>query len=149
MIHRTQSRFFSANRKARRQSERPAMKLLFSIFFFALTANADVPQSFYNAIRSVEAGGREGNIIGDGGRALGPFQIHRAYWQDSRVTGSYGMVTNAAYSQRVVSAYLRRYCPQAVISGDFETMARVHNGGPRGASKKATAGYWQKVKAKL
>jgi len=28
-------------------------------------------------------------------------------------------------------------------------MARIHNGGPKGAKKTATTGYWQKVKKVL
>ena len=32
-------------------------------------------------------------------------------------------------------------------SGDVEVLARVHNGGPRGAAKPATKGYGRKVAA--
>ena len=114
-----------------------------------LTCHAAPPPAFYNALWRVETGGREGNVIGDGGRALGPYQIHRAYWQDSRVPGSYGMVTNEVYARRVVSAYLMRYQPKAFATGDLETLARTHNGGPSGATKAATLPYWRKVKAQL
>ena len=30
-----------------------------------------------------------------------------------------------------------------------EVIARIHNGGPKGASKKATDGYWQRVLTQL
>jgi hypothetical protein len=46
-----------------------------------------------------------------------------------------------------VTAYLKRYAPQAWAAGDVETLARIHNGGPKGATKPATKGYATKVKA--
>jgi len=44
-----------------------------------------------------------------------------------------------------VSAYLKRYAPQAWAAGDVVTLARIHNGGPRGATKPATINYGAKV----
>jgi hypothetical protein len=86
---------------------------------------------------------------GDNGKAIGPFQIHKAYWQDSGVRGSYSQCTNYDYSLKVVTAYLNRYAPDAVKSNDFEKLARIHNGGPQGHKKQATLGYWAKVKKAL
>lgn len=123
--------------------------LILGLLALATSASAQVPARFYDALWHVETGGRQGAVVGDGGKALGPYQIHRAYWQDSGVPGSYGMVTNEAYARRVVAAYLQRYAPRAVASGDLETLARTHSGGPSGASKPATLGYWRKVKARL
>ena len=123
--------------------------LIIGLLTCGAASQAAVPPAFYRALWHVESSGREGNIIGDGGKALGPYQIHRGYWQDSKVAGSYGMVTNEAYARRVVGAYLQRYQPAAVASGDLETLARTHNGGPKGASKTATLGYWRKVKGSL
>jgi hypothetical protein len=93
----------------------------------------------------VETSGRTGPILGDGGRALGPLQIHRAYHADSRVAGDYSRVADLDYSKRVVTAYLQRYAPQAWAAGDVVTLARIHNGGPKGASKPATVAYGDKV----
>ena len=45
----------------------------------------------------------------------------------------------------VMRAYWDRWCPE----GTDEQRARVWNGGPRGASKKDTKKYWQKVSASL
>ncbi len=42
--------------------------------------------------------------------------------------------------------YWRRYCPRALAQGDWQTLARVHNGGPRGHRKPATHAYWSKVR---
>lgn len=105
------------------------------------------PNSFFRALHIVETGGKIGPTIGDQGRALGPLQIHRGYHADSRISGDYSRCADLEYSKRVVAAYLQRYAPQAWASGDVETLARIHNGGPRGAIKPATKGYGIKVKA--
>lgn len=39
----------------------------------------------------------------------------------------------------------RKYCPEQ----DFEKMARIWNGGPRGYTKECTVVYWNKVKNEL
>lgn len=98
-----------------------------------------------NAIRQVESGGRTGEIIGDGGRSLGPYQIQRPYWQDSGVPGKYRDVRRPEYAEKVMLAYWQRYCPTALARGDWATLARIHNGGPTGHRKSATIKYWRKV----
>jgi hypothetical protein len=113
----------------------------------AVSAHAAPPDSFFRALHIVETSGRHGPIVGDQGRSLGPLQIMRAYHSDSRVPGAYEQVADLAYSKRVASAYLQRYAPEAWARGDVEVLARVHNGGPRGASKPATLGYGRKVSA--
>jgi len=102
-----------------------------------------------DAIRQVESGGRTGEIIGDGGRSLGPYQIQRPYWQDSNVPGRYGDVRNVEYAERVMIAYWQRYCPTALARRDYQTLARIHNGGPQGHRKAATLKYWKKVEKAL
>jgi hypothetical protein len=113
------------------------------------------PTPILDAIEKVETGGQRdpANAIGDGGKALGPMQIHRVYWLDavehdpSLVANgeTYDSVRDRAYARRVVMAYWSRYAK----SWDSQTLARVHNGGPKGHTKRATLGYWAKVKAKL
>lgn len=125
------------------------MKSLASYLGLAALAHAAPPPGFFRALNQVETGGRVGAISGDNGRALGPLQIHRRYHEDSRVPGDYTKVADYDYSVRVVSAYLKKYAPQAWESGDVVTLARVHNGGPRGASKPATQKYAAKVVAAL
>lgn len=105
--------------------------------------------AFFRALWRVESGCRTGDIRGDHGKALGPLQIHRAYWTDAKVQGRYEDCTNYAYSCKVVASYLRRYAPQAVLKRDNQTMARVHNGGPQGAHKASTLAYWKKVQQAL
>lgn len=122
------------------------MKRLVLLLALASAAPAAPPESFFRALHVVETGGKRGAILGDNGKALGPLQIHRAYWQDSRIGGSYEQCADLEYSKRVVSAYLQRYAPAAYSNGDVQILARVHNGGPRGASKPATLSYAAKVR---
>jgi hypothetical protein len=123
------------------------MKRLALFLALAATAHAAPPASFFRALHIVETSGRTGPILGDGGKALGPLQIHRGYHADSRVAGDYSRVADLAYSKRVATAYLKRHAPEAWAKGDVVTLARVHNGGPRGHLKPATKSYGVRVKA--
>ena len=106
------------------------------------------------AIRFVESSDRDDVPDGDDGLAIGPFQIHRVYWEDAvafepGLAGTYQDCRRRDYAERVVAAYMRRYAPTAWEIGDGETIARVHNGGPTGASKRATLGYVRPVRERL
>lgn len=105
---------------------------------------------YLDALRQVETGGQRDNgrgAKGDNGKSLGPLQIQKAYWLDARMPDGRweDCLTDLAYSERVVLAYARRYAPKALDAGDWQTLARIHNGGPKGATKKATEAYWAKV----
>ncbi len=110
-----------------------------------------------DAIRAVESEGQPNNGIGakgDGGAALGPFQIHRRYWKDATdndatIGGTYEDCKGYEYSLKVVKSYFRKYCSSAVARGDWETVSRIHNGGPQGATIQSTKAYWSRVKIKL
>ena len=115
----------------------------------ATSAHAAPPESFWRALHIVETSGRHGPIVGDGGKALGPLQIHRGFHADSRVAGPYERVADLAYARRVATAYFKRWAPEAFAKGDTETLARVFNGGPRGHLKPATKGYAAKVRAQM
>jgi hypothetical protein len=123
------------------------MKSLILLLALCATCQAAPGPGFWRALHIVETSGRTGRILGDQGRALGPLQIHRGYHQDSRVAGDYSRVSDLNYSVRVATAYLKRYAPEAWAAGDVETLARVHNGGPRGHLKAATKSYGARVKA--
>lgn len=107
-----------------------------------------------DAIRDVETRGTAKPPDGDGGRAIGPYQIHEVYWRDAMefdpsLGGSYQDCRDRAHAERVIDAYMRRWAPEAWENGEAETIARVHNGGPRGARIDATLGYWQRVRRRL
>jgi hypothetical protein len=107
-----------------------------------------------DAIRFVESSHRDDVPDGDGGKAIGPFQIHFEFWQDAvaaapELGGVYADCRRREYAERVVAAYMRRWIPDAWSDGEAEVIARVHNGGPTGALNRATLGYWQKVRARL
>ena len=76
---------------------------------------------------------------------MGPLQISRAYHKDAGVPFPYEWVSEPEYAARTVIAYWKRWCPDALRKEDLQTLARVHNGGPNGAKKKATLPYWHKV----
>jgi hypothetical protein len=106
------------------------------------------------AIRWVESSNRVDVPNGDQGLAIRPYQIHFVYWQDAiahapSLGGSYQDCRRRDYAERVIEAYMQRYAPDAWRIGDAETIARIHNGGPRGAEKATTLGYWQRVRQRL
>jgi len=121
------------------------MKRLLALLALTSALHAEPPAAFWRALHQVETGGRDGAIVGDNGHSIGPLQISRAYFTDSRVGGAYEQVVDLPFARRVVSAYLQRYAPKAWAEGDVETLARIHNGGPRGDRKQATINYGKKV----
>lgn len=118
-----------------------------------------------DAIRLVETGGLPNEGVGargDAGKALGPYQIWKAYHTDAAerdrsLTAYSRCLSSKDYSERVVRAYMSRYARaelQRLEAGtatlaDVEKVARRHNGGPRGDRKSATLAYWKKVRANL
>lgn len=106
-------------------------------------------QFLFDAIRMVETGGHPdpANAIGDGGLSLGPYQITEAYWKDAiqhrpEIGGRYEDVKKASYAERIMMAYWDRYSPD----DNAETLARIHNGGPRGHRRSSTDAYWLRVR---
>jgi hypothetical protein len=99
-----------------------------------------------HAMAAVESG-HDPAVVGDGGRAIGPYQIHRAYWADAGVPGRWEFCRDARYARRVILAYWQRYCPVALGAGNAEILSRIHNGGPQGHRKRVTHPYWLKVRA--
>ena len=101
-------------------------------------------QSLLAAIAEVESK-NDPAVMGDGGHAIGPYQIHKEYWRDSGVSGKWIHCRDAGYARRVVLAYWTKYCPEALRGGNAEVLARVHNGGPEGHARSSTLGYWRRV----
>jgi len=131
------------------------MKTLLLLLMLALPCwAAELNTNFVAAIHRVETGGRVGKILGDNGKALGPLQIHKVCWQDAvefdkSLSGAYSDCERLDYSIKIMTAYLNRYARKAIVSNDYETLARVWNGGPNGTAKSATITYWHKVRANM
>ena len=108
-----------------------------------------------DALHMVESSGRLSPDPGDGGRALGPYQIWRVYWTDAlehapELGGQYQDVCIRAYAEWVMVAYWSRYCPRAIETMDYRTLAVTHHLGPHPDRRPARAkAYWRKVQAAL
>ena len=131
-----------------------ALLVLSSVSAFAQRPIDKDTRVFLDAIRRVETGGLPNagkGAVGDKGASIGPYQIQRAYHADARMkAGKYeDCSTDATYAEQTMLAYFARYAPKALESKDWETLARVHNGGPKGHTKKATISYWAKVKKEM
>jgi len=119
--------------------------ILFFLCFPVFSQNNDSFERFYSILIKVESGGKS-NAIGDNGKAIGPAQIHKVYWQDATsfdksIGGKYEDCFNKDYSKNIVRAYMNRYCK----NGTFEQMARCHNSGPDWKRKyHLTNSYWRK-----
>jgi hypothetical protein len=147
------------------------LTMLLALLGLALPADASSRlyswEDALHAIRDVETGGEPDHgrgAVGDGGKALGPYQIHAAYWQDAAdrdplvaAQAHSVCLRDLAYSRQVVGSYMHRYARAETARlragkgtlADVEKVARIHNGGPRGHRKAATLGYWNKVRALL
>lgn len=106
-----------------------------------------------NALRHVESSFLMPAPIGDGGLSIGPLQISTEYHQDAWWQASnsvkYEDCEGVDYSERTAINYWLRYCPWALEFGDWETLARTHNGGPCFWHSFATTRYWRRVKNAL
>ena len=124
-----------------------------AIFNKYTSIHPDYPK-FLNALHQVESGGRitgDKPIMGDNGKARGPLQIHREYWEDVKnvVRGKYEDVDDLDYATKVVTAYMLKYAKNAIKNGQFDIAAKRHNGGPNGDKKSATYEYARKVMSKM
>lgn len=103
------------------------------------------------ALILVESGGNNG-AVGDGGRAIGPLQVHHEVVLDVnrcfRTRFTHRGMTNRADAIAVLDRYLWMYAQpgrigRAVSNAD---RARIWNGGPDGWRKAATLGYAERVR---
>ena len=128
------------------------MKYLLILIASASTALAQPSSQLLDAIRTVESQNDPNVPDGDGGKAIGQYQIWYAYWLDAceydpslKARGYAACRTDEAYARRVVIAYLTRYGKGKTD----EQLARIHNGGPSGHRKSSTLKYWKKVQKEM
>lgn len=124
--------------------------LLTVLFIRAEAADGKLIQ----ALIQIESSGRD-NAVGDNGEALGPLQIHQEMVED--VNRLYG----TSYKHRdmfvrakavdVCHKYLDFYGSEKRLGRPptSQDHARIWNGGPSGWKRKATQGYWAKVRRHL
>lgn len=106
------------------------------------------------AIMMVESSGNINVKPGDGGRAIGAYQIHRAYWIDGckelKVDWPYEYAKQPKYAKQIVTAYLKRYGRHYEKTekkkATAEVLAKIHNGGLYGWKNPNTGKYWEKVR---
>jgi soluble lytic murein transglycosylase-like protein len=121
----------------------------FLSFFFVLSIHAANMDDFLNALAKVESSNNP-KAINKKENALGIYQIRPAYFQDSKVKGNHSQVFDPVFARSVCEAYFKKYEKKALDNGDFETLARCHNGGCGWRkNKSATDKYWQKIKKNL
>lgn len=128
-----------------------ALAVGWSILLMPRTAavwQEDPMDRLLNAIAVVESRDNPG-AMGDQGRAIGVYQIHRSYWAEGTellgVTWKYQEARDPQKARRVVRAYLSYYGRGKSLLD----MARIHNGGPRGYQKAATLTYARKIEQVL
>jgi hypothetical protein len=125
-----------------------AICLLASVQAVHTETEADQIERLLDAIAQVESRS-DHTAVGDGGRAIGIYQIHRRYWQDgTRILGTnwpYADAADPAKAKQVVRAYLRHYGKDRSLL----EMARIHNGGPNGHKKESTRDYARKIETIL
>ncbi len=125
------------------------MKKIFALFALSISINAANLDPFFAALGKVESSGNA-KAINKKEYALGIYQIRANYFKDSNIKGSHEDVYNPIIARRVCESYFKRYAPEAYAKGDFETLARLHNGGPSFVKRKsATNIYWAKVKKNI
>ena len=114
---------------------------------------ADELDDLFYAIGTVESG-HDDNAVGDGGASIGRYQIQKPYWIDATefdktIGGRYEDVRDPAYARKVMRAYWRRYEPEAYRAGNYEVLAKAHNGGWNWRKYPAVKKYWIKVKTEI
>lgn len=131
----------------------PYIALIFLIpaFFFGLKEKIS-RNAFLDAICQVESGG-DSHAIGDGGKAIGPYQIHKSYWQDAieydkTIGGCYEDCFQEDYARNVISSYMRRYAQKAWVNNQFMRLASIHHLGPSGRFIDDCE-YWCKVSKEM
>lgn len=124
------------------------MKTMFALLF-AISASAANLDPFFAALGKVESSNNS-KAVNKKETALGIYQIRPAYFKDANVKGNHEQVFDPVFARRVCEAYFKKYEKKAFDNGDFETLARCHNGGCGWRKNpSATNGYWQKIKKNL
>lgn len=142
------------------------------LLFIGCTLNAvEVSMKLLNAIAEVESSGK-GYVVGDGGKAVGKYQIHKQYVDEvNRILKlrkinkhyTYNDRLNPNKSMEMVAHYLtfwgRQYEKRTGKPATMEVLAKIHNGhafwtrNPQNPKNMKyfnnIENYWNKVKKEL
>jgi hypothetical protein len=130
------------------------LTLLATIIFSPLGATEQVPDSFINALISVESSGDD-KAVGDKGKAKGCLQIWEVVVIDVNRKFNTNYKHDDAFDRKkaidICRKYLSIYATEARLGRKptLEDYARIWNGGPNGFKKSATEKYWLKVQKAL
>lgn len=132
------------------------MKLLTAALAVCLLAagkaEPTISDDLIAAIIHVESSGDD-NAVGDGGKAVGAFQIWPVMLKDcNRIVGEERWTnedrTDRAKSRAMFLAYSRHYAKHHADWSN-EGIARRWNSGPKGHTKQVSEKYWAKVKKQM
>lgn len=128
---------------------RTTLALLLTI---AATNGANM-DDFFRALGEVESS-NNWRAYNKKENAIGVYQIRRLYFIDSNVKGKHESCYNPKIARQVCENYFKRYEPRAYREGNWEVLAKLHNGGcsykkKDAATQKKLEIYWQKVKKNL
>lgn len=106
------------------------------------------------ALVMVESAGAAHPARGDGGRAIGPLQIHRVAVDDAnRILGvrrfRWEDCERLEPSLEVATVLLTYYGERLPNPATERDLARIWNGGPDGWRQRSTLPYWHKVQVRL
>ena len=129
-------------------------KFFFSILLVIASSvqAVEVSSNLLDAIEETESNGKA-DAVGDNGKAVGSFQIHKIYVDDvngfSSEKFTYEDRKDKVKSRKIVKLYLEHYGKayekKTGKTATNEVLARIHNGGPKGYNKEATKKYWNKI----
>ena len=130
------------------------MKKLLILLLFII--NDIYAYDVYDAIKEVESRG-DCKAIGDNGKAVGAYQIHKIYVKDANRISGKSYTLEDRYDEKksldmvkiVTTYYGNYYTKKTGKEVTPEIIARIHNGGALGWNKSSTISYWNKVKSKL
>jgi len=104
----------------------------------------------HDAIAAVESN-HNAAAVGDGGRALGPLQIHVSVVADVNRAYLTAFAHRDMHDPRLAKAVFRHYLALWATPERLgrpvtdEDRARIWNGGPHGWRRKSTEAYWRRV----
>lgn len=123
---------------------------LFALFLPILGVSGEIKDNFLYSLGKIESNNND-YAVGDRGKSISRYQIHYSCYLDAKdydksINFSYQSLTNKENADKVVKAYILRYCPK----GSCEDWARLWNSGPNWRNKtNLTDNYVRKFKKEL